>query len=516
MSKKKKWNPFRMRKKTHWKFSMPSVFTIILFLMFLIIVATWFPGVVKNSITVTTGGKTTVYHPHKLGLLDMFHAVIQGIQTRADVIAFVLAIGAFIHFILKSQALESGIFLILKKLKGKEIWIIPICIIFFGLGGTIYNMCEETIAYYPIILPILIFAGFDPVTVVLVITFGAGMGVLGSTIAPFSVVIGSSVLGVSALKGIGTRIIIFVLAMTASIVFTMWYAKKVKNNPEKSIVYHNKKAHDQAFGIETADIPFTRKRKLICYIFVMTFFLMILIELPWATFFKISSDKWNGTNGQPGLISLAISRYFPYLATAVFSEVDGGLFIDLATLFLIISVLLGILQWKGEKNHIDQTIIGAKELVGVALIISTAGGVGILLDGNHSGLTYSIAQSFQSSLGHMPKPAFVTLAFLIFIPIAFFIPSSSGFALAVLPLFKNAAHHVGAESGLVTAYISASGFINLFTPAGIPMVCAIMAKINYKEFIQGTWPLIITGFLIPLVVLPLAALAGGAHSSFFF
>ena len=145
-------------------------------------------------------GKT--YHPHKLGLFDAPRALFQGITKRGAIVAFILAIGAYIYKILDSGALEAGIGVLLKRLRGKEIYLIPLCIIFFGLGGTTYNMAEETIPFFPILIPVLMFAGFDVMTTILVITFGAGMGVIGATISPFSNVIAAGILNISILKGI--------------------------------------------------------------------------------------------------------------------------------------------------------------------------------------------------------------------------------------------------------------------------------------------------------------------------
>ena len=484
---------------------LPSVFTIIIIIMLLIVFVSWIPGAVPNTIDITANGKKTTYHPHRLGIFDVFHAMLYGIETRGGIIAFIFAIGAYIYFILDSKALDAGVGVMLKKLKGKEIFIIPVFIIFFGLSGSIYNMCEETVAYYPVLLPIMIFAGFDVITTVMVITFGAGMGVLGSTIAPFSVIIGSSTLGTSAADGLIWRLIIFLACMGLTITVTLFYAIKVKKDPTKSIVYYRREEHKKHFG-HIEELPeFTLKRKIICVIFVVTFLLMVLIELPWNTFLNISDDSWYGQEHKVGLVSLALSKAFPFLFTSIFSSQDGGLFIDLATLFFIASLIIGFMNWKGEEKHIEKTLTGAKDLFGVALIVSTAGGVAILLDNNHTAFGYTLGESISNLVNHMSAPAFLVVCFIAFIPISFLIPSTSGFAISILPLFKTAATNLHCQSGLVTSYVCAEGWINLFTPAGLPMACVMIAKISYKDFLKGTWPLILGGFLIPLIFIPFGA-----------
>ena len=480
---------------------MPSVFTIIIGIMVLIIAISWIPGVVPKQ-AIIQNGKT--YYPRKLGILDALHAFLQGIKSRGDIIAFILAIGAYIYLVIKSKALEAGIIGMLKKLKGKEIWIIPVCITFFGLGGTIYNMCEETVAYYPILTPILFYVGFDPLVAIMTITFGAGMGVLGSTIAPFSVIIGSHVVGVNPLKGIIFRILIFFAAMGCTIVITMLYARRVQRYPEKSIIYHLKLKHQMAFG-DFQEVSFTKKRKAIFIVFILTFVIMTLLELPWNVFFHISNDAWYGHGGQNGLISYFLAHHFPYVFTSIFSSQDGGLFIDLATLFFVMSLIVGFLSWEGEKKHIHKTVTGAGQLLGVALVVAASGGVSILLDGNHTALGFTISNAISGQIGGMDKVAFAVTTFMIFLPIAFLIPSTSGFAITVLPLFKSAAMKSHCESGLVTSFVCAEGFINLFTPAGIPMVCVSIAKIKYSEFIKGVWPLILSAFATALVLITIGA-----------
>ena len=505
------------------KWTIPSVFTIIFALLIIIVIISWIPGVLKDKIPITdpVTHKQTIYYPHKLGLFDAVRALFQGIMARGGIIAFVFAIGAYIYKILDSGALEAGVGHLLKRLKGKEIYLIPVCIIFFGLGGTVYNMAEETVAYYPVLIPVLMFAGFDVMTTILVITFGAGMGVLGSTLGPFSNVIASNILHVNSFEGIVWRVLIFVVALGVTIAFTMWYANRVRKNPEKSVLAYRQAELKKEFGHYQELPPLTRKRKAVLIIFVVVFVLMVLLELPWGTFFGVNPNKFGTFSDSSGTLSLVgyyLNKYFPYLTTGVFSDGDGGIFLDLAVLFFFATLIIGFINWKGEEKFVNDYIIGAKDLLGVSLIIAAAGGVTILLDNNHTGLGYTIGQAIANGVSGLNASEFVVITFLAFIPLSFLIPSTSGFATAILPLFQQAAHNTKSTSGMITAYINAEGFVNLFTPAGLPMACLMLAKVNYKDFLKGTWPLILAAFLIPLVLLPIGAAIGstlGANNFIF-
>ena len=46
-------------------------------------------------------------------------------------------------------------------------------------GGTIYGMAEESLAFYTLVIPVMIAARYDAVTGVAIIMLGAGVGTLG-------------------------------------------------------------------------------------------------------------------------------------------------------------------------------------------------------------------------------------------------------------------------------------------------------------------------------------------------
>ena len=63
---------------------------------------------------------------------------------------------------------------------------IPILMAAFAAGGTSYGMAEESLAFYAIVLPVFIRAGYDALTGVAVIMLGCGIGTLGSTFNAFA------------------------------------------------------------------------------------------------------------------------------------------------------------------------------------------------------------------------------------------------------------------------------------------------------------------------------------------
>jgi uncharacterized ion transporter superfamily protein YfcC len=113
---------------------------------------------------------------------------------------------------------------------------IPILMTAFAAGGTSYGMAEESLAFYAIVLPVFIRAGYDALTGVAVIMLGAGIGTLGSTFNAFATVIASNAAGVPFTDGLLLRVFILFACLVAGIFHVMRHAQRVKAEPARSMV----------------------------------------------------------------------------------------------------------------------------------------------------------------------------------------------------------------------------------------------------------------------------------------
>ena len=123
-----------------------------------------------------------------------------------------------------------------EKLKGKEKWMFPILMTVFAIGGTTYGMAEETMAFYALIITVMLAAGYDSLSAGALILLGAGIGTLGSTINPFATGIASGFAGTTISEGIVGRLVLLIVGTIIGIFFVMRYAEKVKKDPAKSMV----------------------------------------------------------------------------------------------------------------------------------------------------------------------------------------------------------------------------------------------------------------------------------------
>lgn len=166
---------------------------------------------------------------------------------------------------------------------------IPIVMIIASVGGTTFGFAEETIPFYPILVPMFMAMGYDAVSACMVLFLGAGAGIVGALINPFSVGIGSSVAGISLADGMLIRVVLYVAMVIASILFTMHYAEKVRKDPTKSVVYDMRSQIETHINkLNTEEMPeFTRQRKSILSVFAGAFVIMIIAIIPWADKFGI-------------------------------------------------------------------------------------------------------------------------------------------------------------------------------------------------------------------------------------
>ena len=252
------------------KFHMPTAYTILFLLIILVALSTWFipSGSYDYVDGVPVAGTYHATQANPQGIGDILKAAFSGFYDAVDVCVFILMVGGFLGVVMKTGAIDAGVSNVIALLGGREKWLIPILMLFFGLGGTTYGMWEETMAFYPLLIPVFLAAGYDAVVGISVILLGAGAGVIASTVNPFATGIAAGFAGVSLGDGILLRLLQWIVFEAAAIWFVMAYAARVKRDPSTSVVGVGAgKLHVSA--AETA--PLTPRRKVILVIFALVF-----------------------------------------------------------------------------------------------------------------------------------------------------------------------------------------------------------------------------------------------------
>ena len=466
-------------------FRFPSAFTILFALIILVAALTWIipAGQYERVASEALGKDVPVagsYAPTEAapqGVFDVILAPIAGFYDPVDYVAraidvslFVLIIGGFIGVVTATGAIDAGIARAMVRLKGRENWMIPFLMALFALGGTTYGMAEETLAFYVLLIPVMIAAKYDALTSVAVILLGAGVGVLGSTINAFSTVIASDAAGVTFADGLVLRLIILAVAWVVTVAFVMRYAARVRADPAKSLVYDKKDANEAHFLAEKpADAAdFTGLHKVVLILFAVTFGVMI-----WGV------------------------------------SIGGWWMAEMSGLFLAVAIVIGIIARLGEGKLVESFVNGARDLLGVALIIGLARGIVVIMDAGR--ITDTILHAAETSVAGLPATAFILVIYWIEVGLSFFVPSTSGLAVLSMPILAPVADFAGVKRELVvTAFATASGMVNLITPtSAVVMGGLAIGRVPYERWLRFVWPLLVVLTLIVMAALALATVLGG-------
>ena len=249
----------------------------------------------------------------------------------------------------------AGIERLMLRLKGREKWMIPALMLLFAAGGTTYGMAEETLAFYVLLIPLMIAVGYDALTGVAVIMVGAGIGVIGSTINPFSTAIASNAAGIPFTQGLALRLVILALGWLICVVYMMHYAERVRKDPASSLVADLRASNEAHFlrnRESHREVLLTGQQKLILVMFGATFAAMV-----WG----VSSRGW-------------------WMA-------------EMSALFLASAIAVGLVTWMGEKPFTAAFVDGSRDLLGVALVIGLARGIVVIMD--QGKITDTILHSFE-------------------------------------------------------------------------------------------------------------------------
>jgi uncharacterized ion transporter superfamily protein YfcC len=481
------------------RFTLPSAYTILFALIVLVAIATWvIPAGVYNLNANTGEPIPGTYHEvasHPAHILkDSLTAPINGlygIENAAgninyynsgtlfgaiDIALFIIVIGGFLGVTMKTGAIEVGIASLVHRMQGRERWMIPVLMGVFALGGTSFGMAEESLAFYALVITVMIAAGYDALTGAAIVLLGCGIGVLGSTVNPFATGIASGIAGIPISEGIVGRLVLLIVGLAIGVFFVLRYADRVKKDPSKSLVYDLKAENEARFRAESsaAAAALSGKQKAILALFGLAFVVMIYGVVPWSDIGIPFPTWW---------------WWFPEMTAS----------------FLLFAIIIGLVGRMSESELTTSFVDGARDLLGVALIIGIARGITVIM--NNGKITDTILHWVEKALGGTGAVAFLIIMFLLFLPLSFVIPSTSGLATLAMPIMVPLASFLGVSAALVvTSYQSACGVMNLVVPtSAVVMGGLAIARVPYGTYLRWVWPLLALLSAMSVVVLAISA-----------
>ena len=481
------------------KRGMPSSFTILLALLAIV-------AVITVIVSGTSGGAVTAAR-----LSDFCTAPILGFADALPVCLFVMILGGFLGMMTETGALDNGIAVLVQKLKGNEIMLIPVLMLIFSLGGTTYGMCEETVPFYALLAATMMAAGFDPMVGAATVLLGAGCGCLGSTVNPFAV--GAAV---DALTGVGIEVnqsiiiglgaVLWIVTTAMSIVFVMNYAKKVKADKGSTILSMQElkdaeEAHGKAASEVHKEVKLTGRQKGVLIAFAFTFVVMIVGFIPLADLNEGVANFFDA-GAVYDADGNAVVQGWSALITGL--PIGQWYFDEASTWFFLMAVLIGIIGGLSEKQIVNTFITGAADMMSVVLVIALARGISVLMA--NTGLDVFVLDAAANALAGLSGVIFAPMSFLVYFGLSFLIPSTSGMATVSMPIMGPLAVKLGfSPEVMVMIFSAAIGVVNLFTPtSGAIMGGLALAKIEWTTWLKFALKLIVALSVVCAVILTIA------------
>ncbi|SHI22807.1 putative basic amino acid antiporter YfcC [Ferrimonas marina] len=416
-----------------------------------------------------------------VGLLNFpFEGLVSGSKwgSAIGVIMFMLVIGGAFGVVMRTGTIDNGILRLIDKTQGNEALFIPVMFSLFSLGGAVFGMGEEAVAFAIIIAPLMIRLGYDGITTVMVTYVATQVGFAASWMNPFSVAVAQGVAGVPVLSGSSLRIALWVGFTLVGIGFTMWYARGVKAKPERSYSFHS----DKHFR----DQPVT----------------------------ALKDSRWNLGD------SLVMLTVLLTLVWVIWGVVTQGWYIpEIASQFFTMGLVAGIIGIAFRLNDMtvndaaDAFKDGAGIMLPAALLVGCAKGILLLLGGadpSEATVLNSILNSAANTIGGLPEVLSAWFMLMFQSVFNFFVTSGSGQAALTMPLMAPLADLVGVSRQVaVLAFQLGDGFTNVIVPTSASLMATLgVCRVDWADWARFSWRFVLLLMALSSVAVVLAQLLG--------
>ena len=450
------YNPAHWRGRVFKK--VPDVYVIVCSLILLAGVATWIvPGGAFEREVVDRGGISAEVvvpgsfefensHPQ---VFEVFTAPINGALRLAKIIFFIFMVGGSFYVLNETQAIAAGIHNLVRALKGREYLVIPTVMTVFSLFGATFGMCEEAIPFVLVFVPLALALGYDSIVGVSLTFLAAGVGFAGAFLNPFTVQIAQGIAGIQPVSGWGYRLVVWVIATSAVIVWVMVYAARVRADPTRSPMYELDAIRRREVLEQQQAVTSMTPRRAICLGILLAGVVVMIVG--------VVIFKW-------------------YI-------------IELAGLFLGMGLTAGLVSGMSGNELAKAFVAGCRDIAGAALIVGFAGGIVEILEAGN--IMDTILWAMSSVTSHLPGVVTAQVMYLMQLVVNFFIPSGSTQAALVMPIMAPLAHLSGiTPQTAILAYQFGDGFSNMIIPtSGVTVGTLAMAKIPYEKWFRWNLPM---------------------------
>ncbi|BES64947.1 YfcC family protein [Gottschalkiaceae bacterium SANA] len=451
------------------KMSFPHTYVIIMSIVLLAALLTYvIPAGQYERVKDEVVGKTIVVADQfeyventPVSLFDIPDKIVASLNKSSSIIFIILIVGGAFQVIIATGVFQVFTTMLTKKFSGNENIIIPAFVTIFALACTSMGV-NTFIGFAPIAIILARSMGFDALVGVSMVMLGGAIGFGTGTLNPFSTGVAQTIAELPMFSGIGFRFASLVVFLIVTNIYIIRYAKKIRSNPESSIVFElEQQEKNLSTGVE--EFPKAElKHFLVLAVVVGAFACIMYGSTHWG---------WKTNNNSAMFIWMAIIGGFA-----------GGM---------------------GPSRVATEFVSGARKLVFGALLIGIARATSIILvDGN---ILDTVVRSLASGLLVLPGPLRAVGMFFSQIIINCFIVSGSGQAAVTMPIMIPVADLVGVtRQTAVLAFNFGDGFSNYVLPTSSALMGMLaISNIPYDRWMKYMWKLfgiwVITGSALLLI-----------------
>jgi len=385
----------------------------------------------------------------------IFEGLVTGSKygSAVGIVALILVVGGSFGIIMKTGAIDAGIYAFIKKSRGLEKLALPLLFFVFSLGGATFGMSEEVIPFAMIMVPFVIALGYDSIVAVTVTFVASQVGNAASWMSPFSVAIAQGIAGIPVLSGATFRLVMWFVVTALSAAYMMIYAEKIRKKPELSAVYDTDEYFRSRIENTTEEeMKFTVGHKLI-----LLEMLAVLIWIIWGVTKK--------------------AYYIPEIASQFF--VMGFVAGIIAVVFKLNGMTI--------NNMASSFQGGVADLAGTAIVVGMAKGILLVLggsDANVASTLNTVLYSIGNALNGVPATVAAWSMYLFQSLFNLVVTSNSGQAALTMPIMAPLSDIVGVSRQIaVLAYQLGAGFVDAFTPVSASLIGVLgVARIDWSKW----------------------------------
>lgn len=456
------------------KKSAPNPIVIIICIILVSALASYIvPAGVFDRVVDPNSGRTVVdpssfqyTEQNPTGFFDLFKSLTLGLQSAGDIIAFLFIIGGAFGVMEATGAIKSAMGTLVLKMRGKELLLVPVCMLIFSCGSAFAANEEEYLAFLPLILSICLAMGFDSLTALGIVFGSTGAGIASGCTNAFTVGVAQGIAGLPVFSGIELRLVSLAVFYVINVTFVTLHARKVKANPQASSMYELDRSRAGTFEVNEEE-RMTGRHKLVLLIFVAT------------------------------------------VAVLVFGVIQYGFYIDeLAALFLIMGIAAGVVGGLRPGEIADSFIKGCHNMLFPCIMVGFCKATTIIL--TDALIMDTVIHALAGLLNGIPTVLTACGMFLIQAIFNFLVPSGSGQAAITMPIMAPLADLVGiTRQTAVLAFQFGDASTNCITPAsGMTMSALAIAGVPLNKWWKFFVPLVLIWWAVCCAFLVFATLTG--------